>query len=99
MHLNLASIKHRADHLVLSYSGHRFKNQEAREFAQHGFLRRIGTLRRCIENIFKIIRPNARKIPDRATLYDAQINVQSFIANVYGSVDNLAWVWVHERGL
>jgi endonuclease YncB( thermonuclease family) len=32
-------------------------------------------------------------------LYDAQINVQAFFANVYGSVDNLAWVWVHERGL
>jgi hypothetical protein len=32
-------------------------------------------------------------------LHDAQINVQAFIANVYGAVDNLAWVWVHEREL
>jgi hypothetical protein len=39
------------------------------------------------------------KIPSRTKLHDIQINIQAFIANVYGATDNLAWVWVHERGL
>ncbi|MCA6114647.1 hypothetical protein J6524_06900 [Bradyrhizobium sp. WSM 1738] len=32
-------------------------------------------------------------------LHDAQINIQAFFANVYGGIDNLAWVWVYESGL
>jgi hypothetical protein len=38
-------------------------------------------------------------VPNRNVLHDAQINIQAFIANVYGCIDNLAWVWVHEGGL
>jgi len=38
-------------------------------------------------------------VPDKNVLHDAQINIQSFFANVYGCVDNLAWVWVYEKGL
>jgi len=32
-------------------------------------------------------------------LCDAEINIQAFLANVYGSIDNLAWIWVFERDL
>jgi hypothetical protein len=46
-----------------------------------------------------MIPPNTvDKVPP-STLSDAQINIQAFIANAYGCVDNLAWVWVHETGL
>jgi hypothetical protein len=93
------TIEGRYNDLLLSYTAHRFQNEEAREFAQHGFLRRLGTLRRCIENVFKIIPPGTVKVPRRSRLNDAQINIQAFVANVYGSIDNLAWMWVHERGL
>ncbi len=84
---------------MLDFTYYPFSNTQAREFASHGFSRRLGTLRRCIENVFKIIPPRTRKIPSKQRLYDAQINLQSFIANVYGSVDNLAWVWAFETGL
>lgn len=93
------SLKRRADQLMLDFTYYPFSNTQAREFASHGFSRRLGTLRRCIENVFKIIPPRTRKIPSKQRLYDAQINLQSFIANVYGSVDNLAWVWAFETGL
>jgi hypothetical protein len=49
--------------------------------------------------VFKIIPPGIIKIPSRDRLHDAQINIQAAIANTYGCVDNLAWVWVYERGL
>jgi hypothetical protein len=47
----------------------------------------------------KVVPPSTAKVPEKSKLDDAQINVQAFIANVYGGVDNLAWIWVHERGL
>jgi hypothetical protein len=89
----------RTDTLVLKFAGHQFENAKAREYAHHGFGRRLGILRRCIENVFRIVRPGTIKIPSKTKLYDAQINVQSFITNAYGSVDNLAWVWAFERGM
>jgi hypothetical protein len=45
---------------------------------------------------FRIIPPGAVKIPSKARLYDAQINIQGAIGNAYGCIDNLAWIWVHE---
>jgi hypothetical protein len=94
-----SSIDGMADQLVLRYVSYPFKTPQAREYAQHGFARRVGTLRRCIKNVFKIVPPGAVKVPVKTKLNDAQINLQAFIANAYGSIDNLAWVWVHERGL
>jgi hypothetical protein len=94
-----ATIEDRTNKLVINVASHQFRNELAREYAQHGFARRVGTLRRCIENVFRIIPPGTVKVPSKARLYDAQIQVQSFIANVFGSVDNLAWVVTYERGL
>ena len=97
---NLDTIESRYSRLLLAFShNHRFKKEIAWEYANQGFMRRVGTLRRCIENVFSLIPPETEKIPNRQVLYDAQINVQAFVANVYGSLDNLAWVWVYEREL
>jgi hypothetical protein len=97
---NLDSMERRYSRLLLAFShGHRFKKENAWEYANQGFMRRVGTLRRCIENVFGLIPPETEEIPNRQVLHDAQINVQAFFANVYGSLDNLAWVWVYEREL
>lgn len=87
------------DRLVLRYVAYPFKNEQAREYARHGFARRLSTLRRCTQNVFRIVPPGTTKVPVKTKLNDARINLQAFVANVYGSIDNLAWVWVHERGL
>ncbi len=84
---------------MLAFIGHKFKNEQAKEYAHQGFSRRVGTLRRSLQNVFKIIPPGTIRVPPNEKLYDAQINLQSFVANVYGCTDNLAWVWVYERGL
>lgn len=95
----LATLERRTDELLLQYHLHPFAQDKAREYASQGFSRRMQTLRRCIENVFKIVPPGVIKIPSKTRLYDAQINIQAAIANTYGCVDNLAWVWVYERGL
>jgi hypothetical protein len=95
----LSSLQERVNKIILSVHQHRFRTERAREYYQHGFVRRIGTLYRCIENTFNLVPPEMAEVPSRTTLYDAAIQVQSFIANVFGSVDNLAWVFVYDRGL
>jgi hypothetical protein len=89
----------KTDRLLLRFVAHQFADTKAREYAHHGFARRIQTLSRCIHNTFKIVPPGAVKVPSKTRLYDAQINIQAAIGNTYGCVDNLAWVWVHECGL
>lgn len=95
----LGTIEERHNRMMLAFMRLRLQRAKAREYAQHGFLRRFGTLRRCIENAFVLVPPSTETIPDKRVLNDAQINVQAFVANVYGSIDNLAWVWIYERDL
>lgn len=94
-----ATIEARHNRMMLNFMRLRLQKEKAQEYAQHGFMRRFGTLRRCIDNAFALVPPSTEVIPEKNVLYDAQINVQAFFANVYGSIDNLAWMWVYEKGL
>jgi hypothetical protein len=94
-----AMIEKKTDDLLLKFAYFPFKNEQSKHYSEQGFARRIQVLRRCIDNVFKIIPPGTVKVPSKARLHDAQINIQAFLANVYGIVDNLAWIWVYERDL
>jgi hypothetical protein len=94
-----STIGGKADDLLLRFVEHRFSNEQAREYARQGFARRVQTIGRCIENAFNIIPPGTSEVPSKEKLRDAGINIQACVANVYGSVDNLAWIWVYEHGL
>jgi hypothetical protein len=95
----LGKLQPKYNRLLLKVGHRHFNSEQAAEYARHGYLRRTGTLKRCIENVFALIPPDEDQIPCRNALFDAQINIQAFFANVYGSIDNLAWMWVYERGL
>ena len=58
--------------------------------------RRLKVLARCISNVFTEFTPERTELPSRDELSDATINVQSFVFNVFGAIDNLAWVWMHD---
>ena len=60
--------------------------------------RRLKVLARCIINVFDKIPPERTELPSRDELSDATISIQSFVFNVFGAVDNLAWVWMHHVG-
>jgi hypothetical protein len=94
-----ATVSNKTDELLIAFMRQQFKNEQAREYARHGFQRRLGTLRHCIQGVFRVIPPETAKVPLKPVLYDAQIYLQSFIANVYGCTDNLAWVWAYEQEL
>jgi hypothetical protein len=71
-------------------------NDRAKEHALHGFARRLGTLVRCIDRVFEILPPDREDIPSRDEVVDATINIQAFVLNIFGCLDNLAWIWVCE---
>lgn len=95
----VVTIERRADELVINFAEFRFNVKRSSEYAFQGFIRRVRTLQRCIENIFTIIQPENTERPTKAQLDDEQINLQAFYANVYGATDNLAWVWAFEHDL
>ncbi len=74
-----------------------YQSAQAREHATHGFARRLGTLVRCIDNVFELLPPDREDIPTRNEVVDATINIQAFAFNIFGCCENLAWIWVSER--
>ena len=76
-----------------------FSNDMAREYAHHGFLRRVKTLHRCILNVYDLCPPTRTDKLSSNELSDLVINLQSFVFNVFGCMDNIAWIWVYERGI
>jgi hypothetical protein len=85
--------------LVWSYLSRNYRDSRAKEYAVHGFSRRLKTLARCIDNVFIILPPDRADLPSCNELFDAMINIQAFVFNSFGSIDNLAWIWVLEKGI
>jgi hypothetical protein len=76
-----------------------FKSESAREYALQGFGRRMGTINRAIDQVFTILPPEREDIPVRDEVVDATIAIQSFVLNIVGCLDNLAWIWVYEENI
>ena len=95
----LALITPKYVELMIHYSRRSYRTSRSKEFATQGFLRRLGTLRRCIKNIFRYLPPELEGIPSEDDLADSSIALQAFVLNVFGCLDNLTWVWVEEMDL
>jgi hypothetical protein len=94
-----AKVEEQYRDLVLGYSTFPFTNARAREYATHGFTRRLKIVRRCIDNVFRILPSNRKDRPSLDELEDATISIQAFVFNLSGAIDNLAWIWVWEKGV
>lgn len=76
-----------------------FQTDKANEYINHGFSRRAFTLMRCIDNIYENCPPDQQQLLSSDERKDIEINLQAFLFNVFGCLDNLAWVWVSERNI
>jgi hypothetical protein len=92
-----ALIRSKYQDLMMAFVAHPFSSAKAREFAANGFARRLGPMARAIRNIYTIVPPNRLDVPSRDENLDVTINLQAFLSNVYGAIDNLAWVLVEEK--
>lgn len=70
---------------------HRYETERGKEYALHGFSRRLDGLAHCVERVFDL--------PKRNSLVEAASNIQSFIINVSGCCNNSAWVWVFQKNV
>jgi len=76
-----------------------YREQRAREYAVQGFSRRFSTLGQCIQNVFELMPPERTENPSYDERQNATINIQAFLFNAFGCVDNLAWILFHEKAL
>ncbi len=87
----------RYERLIIAMTQCTLSNKFAAEVIAQGFGRRVRLLIRCIENIFEYIPPERLDDPTEEERQDCVINLQAFVWNVFGCLDNLALAWVHEK--
>jgi hypothetical protein len=85
--------------LVFRCQARKYSSERGKEYAVHGFGRRLDLLRTAIDQVFTALPPERDSLPEREEILTATIAIQAFVLNVVGCVDNLAWVWVYERGV
>lgn len=85
--------------LMEAFLVHEYKEERSKEFAQHGFMRRIKSMARCITNVFALLPPERTDVPTGEERHDAEINIQAFVFNTFAATDNLSWIWVSEKGV
>lgn len=85
--------------LRISSASSQFRSDKADEFYKHGFLRRLGLINRCINRVYEIQKPQSTSLLDKNELHDLIMSLQCHTLNVYGALDNLAWIWVYEKDL
>lgn len=70
----------------------KYSSPRAEEHAKQGFCRRFGLMIRSTYNVFELLPPELERVPEDDVAIDATINIQSFVTNVVGCCDNLAWI-------
>lgn len=77
----------------------KYRTSRGKEFAVHGFCRRLHTLALTTQHVFEMLPPHKEGVPKKEVLDDVTIQVQAFVFNVFGAIDNLAWCWFYEKEL
>ena len=75
------------------------KSERAREYLLHGVCRRLGIIRRSMANVFDIFPVSREELLSDDERCNLGINLHAFFINVYGILDNVAWVFVFENSL
>ncbi|MEI9803497.1 MAG: hypothetical protein WDN48_02235, partial [Pseudolabrys sp.] len=73
-----------------------YKSDRGRAYTFEGLIRRLDTMIRAIDYVFEILPPQLEDTPTIDDTVIATILIQSFVINVQGCLDNLAWIWVYE---
>jgi hypothetical protein len=94
-----ATLQERLDAIATAYASFPYKTLPGNQYATHGFLRRFDTMHHCIEKVFEILPPEQDQRPTNTVLLDTAAYIQSFVMNVFGALDNLAWILVSEKPL
>jgi hypothetical protein len=80
-------------------AGQETNDATAKEHLLHGAARRLGVIKKAVENIFTIFPPTTERPLNRDDLYDVQINLHAYVINISGIFDNWAWAFVQKHNL
>src|SRR5205809_363802 len=69
------------------YHSRTYRSERGREYAIHGFCRRLGILMRAVDRVYEVLPPEQEDIPEREDVVDATIAIQSFVLNEFGCFD------------
>lgn len=83
--------------LMLKYLTRQYQTTKGQEFAQHGFCRRLKLMVHCLESVYRALPPETTAVPLDEQVLECTVNLQSFLINVFGALDNLAWILVSEK--
>jgi hypothetical protein len=96
---SLVSLQGRYLALAQAYVLFPYKTERGKEYGAHGYVRRFKMMNHCVQRVFQLLPPDQDNSPEEDVLLDATVCVQSFVMNVFGALDNLAWIWVSEKPL
>jgi hypothetical protein len=97
----LAFLRTKYDELMRVFAYRNYVSERGRELGTQGFMRRVKIMMHCVDQLFECLpldRPRAI-VPDDEAIVGAEIAAHAFLINVYGAIDNLAWVWVCEKSV
>ncbi|MCW5743585.1 MAG: hypothetical protein KIT67_25810 [Alphaproteobacteria bacterium] len=83
----------------MAYHAWAYGNPLAEVMARQGYCRRLRILVHCVQTAFATIPPASNVIPSDEPRSVCTICLQAFVLNVFGCMDNLAQIWVKERGI
>ena len=75
------------------------QSKKAREYLLHGICRRLDILHHSIINVFDIFPVTREDHLTEVERTNIEINLHAFTINIYGLLDNVAWVFVFENNL
>jgi hypothetical protein len=89
----------RCQDVVEAFMMRTYSEKQAREYALHGFARRLYTLVECTEMVFENLPPERDQLPTHKERIEATIGIQAFVFNAFGSINNLAWIFSIEKAI
>lgn len=97
--LNLVTANYANRFIKLISVDGKIKNAEAREYLQHGVMRRLKVLNRAVLKVFTIYHHRRKRQLSDDELAELCIVLHAFYGNIYGLTDNIAWVLNFEKNL
>ena len=97
LYADYEKLRRKKTSLIENYMLMQYKHEHTAEYARHGFCRRIQIMAHCIEGVFAKLPPNRDEVPVEDAVRDATVYLQAFVFNAFGSMDNLAHIWVSEK--
>ncbi len=82
--------------LALYDLANRLKSPRARVFLTQGVMRRLGLIEHALDRIYDIFPPERSEFLSKIETNDLTSFLQAFVINVYGILENIAWVCVLE---